>query len=358
MIKKHNTTIPALIFAVSLLASCRTTSFDDLGTETERERTGLSDDEITSMVEEEIAEEEAAAEEEELLKEIDFQQTVIYIEKPVYVPATEASEYDRPALTGIDAAKASTEEAIQDPEKWDGGTMYYDYDEDFTYNIYCQPFRVTDLILEPGEIILTNPFLSEQGVWEMGAGVSKTNGLDTQHFFIKPSYSGLETSFIIITDRRVYHFMLLSYRDCYMSQVKFNYPLSMPYVITNGSSVSGSGMIQNGYSSQNSSSSQITTFTDETLIEIDPSYLSFNYVMSYSLFKKPYWLPTRVFDDGKKTYIIMDEEVLHKETPALFDGKDELINYSVSKNTIIINELIERVTLRIGNQKVTIRKKR
>ena len=79
--------------------------------------------------------------------------------------------------------------------------------------------------------------------------------------------------------------------------------------------------------------------------------------MSYSVFKKPYWLPTRVYDDGKKTYIVMDETVLHMTSPVLFNKRNERINYSVNKNLIVINELIEKVTLRVGKEKVTIKKK-
>ena len=70
---------------------------------------------------------------------------------------------------------------------------------------------------------------------------------------------------------------------------------------------------------------------------VDPAYLSFDYKMSYSVFKKPYWLPTRVYDDGKHTYIVMNETVLHMTSPVLFNHKDERINYSVNKNLIVIN---------------------
>ena len=90
---------------------------------------------------------------------------------------------------------------------------------------------------------------------------------------------------------------------------------------------------------------------------IDPKCLSFDYKMSYSIFRKPVWLPTRVYDDGRRTYIQMNETVLHTQSPVLFNNKNERINYRVDKNLIIIDELIEKVTLRRGKEKVTIKKK-
>jgi type IV secretion system protein VirB9 len=54
----------------------------------------------------------------------------------------------------------------------------------------------------------------------------------------------------------------------------------------------------------------------------------------------------------------MDEKVLHSSSPVLFNKNNERINYRVQENLIIIDELIEKVTLRIGNEKVTIQKKK
>lgn len=326
-----------MLCAVSVisLSSCQSVDFEKLGTASEVEEKVYSDQEKELSANYDEVQEYLIQEQ---LKEIDIPKTVVYVEKPVYYPVGESAKSDRPEKTGKDAAKASTEESLQIPSQWTGGTMYYDFDSDFTYEIYCQPYRVTDLILEPGEQVIEMPFLSEEKVWEIGAGVSRNGNIDTQHFFLKPAYSGLITSFIIITDKRVYHLLLKSYKDCYMTQVKWKYPNTMPFNI------------------KTDAMNEINKMSKETT-GVDPAYLSFDYKMSYSVFKKPYWLPTRVYDDGKKTYIVMNETVLHMTSPVLFNHKDERINYSVNKNLIIINELIEKVTMRVGKEKVTIKKK-
>ena len=331
-------TMKKLVFALVCalgFVSCKSVDFDRMGTES-----GKTDSGYKRLEDEEKAVYDETQEYliQQRIKEVDIPKTVVYVEKPVYYPQLQQDE--KPDLKGKDAARRSTDEAVQTPDKWTHGTMYYDFDDDFTYEIYCQPYRVTDLILEPGEQVIEMPFLSEEKVWEIGAGVSQKGGVDTQHFFLKPAYSGLVTSFIIITDRRVYHMLLKSFKDCYMTQVRWEYPNTMPFTVKS-----------------DAMQAKVNRLSKET-VGVDPAYLSFDYKMSYSVFKKPYWLPTRVYDDGKHTYLIMDETVLHMTSPVLFNNRNERINYSVSKNVIVINELIEKVTMRVGKQKVTIKKKK
>lgn len=324
-------------------AGCKTVSFDYIGAEGE----GFNEYSVLSKK----SEDEMNNYEYELyvrgeeLKTVDIEKTVVYVEKPVYYPESKRDEVEK-KLYGKEAVQESTRTALKSPEKFIYGSMYYDYDPDFTYEIYCQPYRITDLQLEPGEQVIEMPFLSEEKVWEIGGGVSRENNLDTQHFFFKPSHSGLITSLIIITDKRNYHILLKSFKDTYMTQVKFRYPNTMPFHIAGNDGNESFRNTGNGKFEKSGNG-----------VEIDPRYLSFDYKMSYSKFKKPYWLPYRIYDDGHKTYITMNETVLHMTTPVLFDGNRDRINYFVDRNLIVINELIEKVTLRIGSEKVVITKK-
>jgi type IV secretion system protein VirB9 len=228
--------------------------------------------------------------------------------------------------------------------------MHYAWDDSFVYEIHTSPYRITDFMLEPGEQVLEMPFLSEEKVWEIGAGVSLEKGQDVQHFFLKPAYSGLTTSMIIITDRRVYHLLLKSFKNSsaggperHMVMVRFNYPPPMPFAIK-------SDKLQKR-------SDEINSLAFGTAL-VDPRLLSFDYKMSYSASRKPSWLPQRVYDDGRKTYIVMDRRMLHAESPVLFNRKNERINYRVHENMIVIDGLVEKVTLRVGKDKVTVVKKK
>ncbi|MDR1902043.1 MAG: TrbG/VirB9 family P-type conjugative transfer protein, partial [Treponema sp.] len=74
------------------------------------------------------------------------------------------------------AVQESAKAAVRIPLKYVNGMMYYPWDETFVYEIHTTPYRTTDIQLEPGEQVLEMPFLSEEKVWEIGAGVSRKNG--------------------------------------------------------------------------------------------------------------------------------------------------------------------------------------
>jgi type IV secretion system protein VirB9 len=130
-----------------------------------------------------------------------------------------------------------------------------------------------------------------------------------------------------------------------MIQVKWNYPTPTYNNFIPGVKTQSDNSPNNGPGSSG--------------ITVDPAFLSFDYTMSYSIFrKKPEWLPTRIYDDGARTYIQLDETVLHTESPVLFNNRNEKVNYRVSANLIIIDQLIQKVTIKLGKDSVTIEKKR
>jgi type IV secretion system protein VirB9 len=324
-----------LVLTLSVFFSCRTVHFDvTLRGEPSRQAGGAR-----SLEEEEERNgrelEEIAVEEE--LKEADVEKTVIYIDRPVYSPE---QKEQAPGPAGTAAVRESAAAAMQVPLKYVNGMMYYPWDETFVYEIHTMPYRTTDIRLEPGEQVLEMPFLSEEKVWEIGAGVSRKGGRDVQHFFVKPTYAGLTTSMIIITDRRVYHLLLKSFKDVFMVMVQWEYPPSMPFTVKT-----------------DAMNRRVRELSGDPL-SVNPEFLSFDYKMSYSIFRKPVWLPRRVYDDGRKTYIELDEKMLHAESPVIFNNRNERVNYRVNKNLVIIDELIEKITVRRGKEKVTITKKR
>ena len=90
--------------------------------------------------------------------------------------------------------------------------------------------------------------------------------------------------------------------------------------------------------------------------------VSMNYKISVPIFqKKVDWIPELVYDDGAFTYIRLPEIVLQKEFPVFYEKNNDIVNYEIhpsEHNLVIINKLIEKVTLRIGKQKITIIKKK
>lgn len=273
----------------------------------------------------------------------DVENTVVYVDRPVYIPQAEKSaELERKKLTGIDAVLESQKRATILPERYKDGTFFYQYDENLVYEIYAQPYHLTDIVLEKGEVVTSAPLLSEdETVWELTAAVAKDpyTGEKIQHLFIKPAYSNLDSSLVIITDRRVYHFRIKSFAKTHMAIVMFSYPQA-----------------KNQWAKKKSEDA--AEVAGDWIRISNPEFLSFDYKMKYSMWKKPEFLPKRVYDDGASTYIQVDDIVLQKKLPVLFDDKNKIINYSVKKNVFVIPCLVNTVTLRLGKEKVVITKKK
>ena len=264
----------------------------------------------------------------------------VIIERPIYIPEATVSAPASPAPQGRSAVQAATRAGVLEPRDYSNATMLYDYDRDFVYELYCQPFRLSDITLQPGEKAVDVPFVSDSERWMLGAGVSYEGGVAVQHIYVKPTAASLAASLIINTDRRVYHLILRSFPDVHMPVVRWRYRDGpMPQVYANGSPVPQGG-------------------GDAAGVAADPRYLSFNYQIKYGIFQKPRWLPTLVYDDGQKTYVTFPESVLQNEMPAVFGDRADVLNYRVHENVMIIDRLIEKITVRLADRAVTVEKKR
>jgi len=266
------------------------------------------------------------------------QPEVIVLEKPVFVPQAEAQP--RTPAAGQAAVRESNKDGILLPQDYSHAAVVYEYNPDLVYEVYCQPLRVTDVCLEPGEQAVEPPFVSDSERWILGAGVSYESNISVQHIYVKPSTSGLSASLIINTSRRVYRLILRSYADVHMPVVRWRYTAVFP---------------------QNYLPSPMSEYADNnggSAPSIDPSLLSFNYRITHSLFKKPYWLPDLAFDDGAKTYIRFPAQVLQRELPAVFENRRYILNYRVMGNLIIIDKLVEEITVKIDTTEITIKKKK
>ena len=275
----------------------------------------------------------------EKMKENDVQSAVVFLESPETIYGNPAEE--EKLLEGGEALKQHLKDITElpkySPEQNRLKAWYYR--KGHVYQLHCQTFHTTVIQLEPGEILKESPYLSETDVWRLSFGQGIADGLETTFLMLKPDYAGLTSTLTLVTDRRLYMIELKSYKDHYMPFVSWVYP---NYEDTR------------------------TAFTkwenDKNLVEefsgMNAENLSFDYKIRHSINNKPAWLPVLVYDDGQKTYIVLDKKSLNMTIPTVFKKNREIVNKEVRKNIIVINELIEKVTLRSGKQKVTIIKKK
>lgn len=317
-----------------LLAACTTTI--DVEKENDNERISAQDDEL--IADGDMTDEDYMTYEE--MKESDVQSAVVFIEPPEVRYVTVGKGNESKSITGGEAVKQHVQDKTVIPEYADGHLKAWYYKPENVYQLQTQTYHSTIIQLEPGEEMMEVPYCSEPDVWRISRGIGTKDGLPTQFIIIKPDYINQVSTLIIITNRRVYQLELRSYKDRYMPYAKWVYQNQLEN-------------LPSWTAWESKKTAEVSEFSGQ-----QAEFLSFDYKIKRPLFKRPVWTPTLVYDDGAKTYIVLDKKSLHMKIPTVFKGKKEITNKEVRKNVIVLNELIEKVTLRLGKQKVTVEKKK
>ncbi|KTD70008.1 conjugal transfer protein trbG precursor [Legionella santicrucis] len=211
--------------------------------------------------------------------------------------------------------------------------------------VVCAPLQVCDIALQPAEQLndmnVGDPrFLVEPSI--------TGSGMDQQiHLLIKPKDVGLDTSLVVTTDRRTYHFRLKSDQNDFMPYVSFTYPEDAKAKWR---------LIQHMQAQQR----QANTFAETNEYLGD---LNFNYrIQGNSRFK-----PVRVYNNGVKTIIEMPGSMSEREAPALLvlrngglfkKPESVMVNYRLQGCRYIVDSVFDKAILIIGSgssqEKITI----
>lgn len=203
----------------------------------------------------------------------------------------------------------------------------YDYIPSSIYQIYTAPLKVTMLSFEKGEKIVSPPQGGDTVRWQLST-INSGSGADTQqHLIIKPLRDGLKNNVIIVTNKgRIYLLELISLKNSYMAEVKWNYPKNFNLAFN---------VNPNVYLKAQKEDNQ-------------------NYKIK-NISGKPIWKPVAVHDDGYKTFIKFSDKVKQDELPALYivtkESRTQLVNYRVKNNQMIIDRLFNIAELRLGLNK-------
>lgn len=267
---------------------------------------------------------------------------IVYVAAPDIINS-EVRKEPSTVFEGSEALKQNLKDKTVLPKYVDRQLKGWVYQKEQIYQIHTQVYHSTIIQLEPGEEMLETPYISEPDVWRISRGVGLEGGLATQFIMIKPDFSGMDSTLIIITSKRVYQIQLKSYKDHYMPYVKWLYNNGVEDL---ASWKSAEKKIQE--------SSGSIAYNDA----IRAGNMSFDYTVKYPRGKKPVWCPTLVYDDGQKTVVVLDKKSMNMERPAIFKNNSEIVNSQTDKNVIVLHELIEKVTLKLGSERVIITKKR
>ncbi|MFO9238408.1 P-type conjugative transfer protein TrbG [Legionella pneumophila serogroup 1] len=255
-----------------------------------------------------------------------------------------------PQLTNQEKQALSIAEEWQKGDKTSKPFHSSDGSVSFVYGsgqirVVCAPLQVCDIALQPAEQLndmnVGDPrFLVEPSI--------TGSGMDQQiHLLIKPKDVGLDTSLVVTTDRRTYHFRLKSDQNDFMPYVSFTYP---------DDAKAKWRLIQQMQAQQR----KANTFTETNEYLGD---LNFNYrIQGNSRFK-----PVRVYNNGVKTIIEMPTAMSESEAPALLvlrngglfkQPESVMVNYRLQGCRYIVDSVFDKAILIIGSgssqEKITI----
>ena len=239
-----------------------------------------------------------------------------------------------PSLKPYQAIETANGKAAIEPslDNYMNAIQVYPYTVGALYQIYCAPEQVTDIVLQPGEE-LVSVSAGDTVRWVLGDTISGTGTESQAHILIKPTQAGLKTNLIITTRLRAYHLELRAFEETYMAAVSWRY--ADQQLVTR---VVSAGTAR-GAASPSSGGLQLDR-------------LKFRYDLDGDF---PHWRPDRVFDDGRKVYIQFPARLDQGEAPALFvigrDGKSQLVNYRMSGDYYVVDRLFARAELRLGERR-------
>ena len=209
------------------------------------------------------------------------------------------------------------------------GMIAFDYEETGVYPLLATPGRITDIVLEPGETLVSQGAVAagDTARWVIGDTSSGAGAARRVHVLVKPTEPGLATNLVINTDRRTYHLELRATARTWNAQVSWRYRQGLIPVVA-------------------APPAPVTLTLD--LMRVNRAYRLEG--------DHPAWRPVAVFDDGRRAYVEFGPGVALDDLPPLYrtglDGRSaELLNYHVEGRRLVLDRLFDRAELRLGDKR-------
>ena len=238
-------------------------------------------------------------------------------------PAPEpVDEKARVARANAEARMAPTREGYVN------AIQVWPYTDGALYQVYAAPGRVTAIVLQPGEELVTVA-AGDTVRWIVGDTASGTSEALRVKVLVTPIRSGLKTNLVITTSRRTYLVELTSTEKTWMASVSWEYPKDKMLALQRqAQAAQAAAPIESGLSLEK---------------------LRFRYAIGGG---NPAWKPLRAFDDGEKVYIQFPAGIAQGELPPLFvigaQGDGQLVNYRFRPPYYIVDRLFGAAELRLG----------
>lgn len=242
--------------------------------------------------------------------------------------------------TGIEAVSVSREwqEAQNIPAPGKDGRVLYIYGAGMPV-VVCSPLKICVVELEPGEKLVGEPHVGDSVRWEISPASAGKGETAMPLIVIKPTAAGLDTTMMVPTDRRAYYLRLQSKPDEYLARVAFSYPENQD---------------QQWKLFQRQQDAAREKKQEPANTKVLPDAVDIVYWDYGIKGGDPTLRPSRVLDDGTKTYIQMPPVTGKTEAPVLvIHGVNggELVNYRVKGDIYVVDRLFNRAALIVGTGK-------
>ncbi|MDP3403116.1 MAG: TrbG/VirB9 family P-type conjugative transfer protein [Brevundimonas sp.] len=256
-----------------------------------------------------------------------------------YLAEIEEARPTAPAPATGRAAIAAANAQASAPSRSDafiGGMQVFAWSPGRVFEVWTAPLRVTTLTLAEGETLVAKA-AGDTVRWQIGEAASGEGASRRAHVLLKPLERGLETNLVLTTNRRVYLIDLRSGTPAeFNAAVAWDAPDVARETVGPGS------------------------FRDEGEVRVpDPVVmpegpLDARYRLEFRG-RAPRWTPSAVFNDGRRTFIAFHPDLQVDEAPALFviapDGEAQLTNYRQAGGLFIVDRVVDRAELRLGDRR-------
>ncbi|CAM3107922.1 TrbG/VirB9 family P-type conjugative transfer protein [Streptobacillus felis] len=204
----------------------------------------------------------------------------------------------------------------------------FNYFKSSIYQVYTKPNFTTVLKLNADEnLVYVGGGDTEN--WQIDETSGGNDG--ATFLFVKPLNKGLKTNLNIITDKRSYFIVLESTETDFNPYIQWKYP----------------------YENNMSHIKKIIEKKENqeiTLGKSDEIKFGFKYDKNHKL------APEQVFTDAEKTILVLNDKL--QEAPVVYvygeDNVLSLVNYRMIGNKIIIDKVVNKFQLVLGNEKLDV----
>ena len=204
-------------------------------------------------------------------------------------------------------------------------SVVFNYSENSIYEVYSKPDYLTTLRLAPNEKVIfkaggdTERWMIEEAV---GGKENRT------YIYIKPLEEDIKTNINIATDKHSYFINIESKNGEYNPLVEWQYPNERK-------------ILMNEYEDNS-----------EAIGTTDLMKLNYRYFWN----KNSKLSPVQVFDNGKKTFIVLKANL--QEMPAFYvkglDNQLSLVNTKIEGRNVMINSVVKEIHMTLGKKTLKI----